>query len=54
MTGANIRNAVLTAAFMAAEERTYINRDLVRRAGRGEYRSMGHVLGTGHQKAGRL
>jgi ATPase family associated with various cellular activities (AAA) len=54
MTGANIRNAVLTAAFLAAEERTHINRNLLRRAGRGEYRSMGHVLGTDHQKTGRL
>jgi len=53
MTGANIRNAVLTAAFLAAEENTYINRNLLRRAGRGEYRSMGHVLGRDHQKPGR-
>jgi len=54
MTGANIRNAVLAAAFLAAEARTYINRDLLRRAGQGEYRSMGHVLGKGHQKSGRM
>ncbi|HET7502131.1 MAG TPA: ATP-binding protein [Kofleriaceae bacterium] len=48
MTGANIRNAVLAAAFLAAEHRTLIDRDLLRRAGRGEYRSMGHVLGKDH------
>ena len=45
MTGANIRNAVIAAAFLAAEERIHIGRDVLRRAGRGEYRSMGHVLG---------
>jgi len=54
MTGANIRNAVLAAAFLAAEARTYINRDLLWRAGRGEYRSMRHLLGTPQPKAGRL
>jgi len=52
MTGANIRNAVITAAFLAIEENTYIGRDLLRRAGRGEYRSMGHVLGRDQPQRG--
>lgn len=48
MTGANIRNAALAAAFLAAAEgQTTINHDTVRRAARGEYVSMGHVLSTG-------
>jgi ATPase family associated with various cellular activities (AAA) len=54
MTGANIRNAVLSAAFLAAEEGKTINRDFLRRAGRGEYRAMGHVLGKDHRNSDRL
>jgi len=49
MSGANIRNAVLSAAFLAAEEGTTITFDVLRRAARGEYRSMGHVLGRDHR-----
>ena len=45
MTGANIRNAVLSAAFLAAEEKSLIGFEHLRRAARGEYRAMGHVLG---------
>ena len=44
MTGANIRNAVLTAAFLAAEEGKAITAAHLRRAARGEYRAMGRVL----------
>jgi Cdc6-like AAA superfamily ATPase len=54
MTGANIRNAVLTAAFLAAEEGHAINGDVLRRAARGEYRSMGHVLGNDHRTSSRV
>jgi len=50
MTGANIRNSVLSAAFLAAEEGKLIDLDLLRRAGRGEYRAMGHVLGKDYGK----
>ncbi len=45
MTGANIRNAALAAAFLAAGENAPITQDRVRRAARAEYRSMGRVLG---------
>ena len=44
MTGANIRNAVLSAAFMAASEGTQISQSHLERAARGEYRAMGRVL----------
>ncbi len=44
MTGANIRNAVLGAAFLASEERSEIRADHLRRAARSEYRAMGHLL----------
>jgi hypothetical protein len=45
MTGANIRNAVLAAAFLAAAEgRNRIDQATVMQAARGEYLSMGHVL----------
>lgn len=48
MTGANIRNAALAAAFLAAaESRSTINHATVLRAARGEYISMGHVLSAG-------
>ncbi len=45
MTGANIRNAALAAAFLAAADKsTRITLDHLMRAARAEYRSMGHVL----------
>ncbi len=45
MTGANIRNACLGAAFLAvAEGRPAIDHDRVRQAARGEYLAMGQVL----------
>ncbi|HEV7556241.1 MAG TPA: hypothetical protein VGO00_12325 [Kofleriaceae bacterium] len=45
MTGANIRNASLAAAFLAAAANGPISHELVVRAARGEYRAMGRVLG---------
>jgi SpoVK/Ycf46/Vps4 family AAA+-type ATPase len=45
MTGANIRNASLAAAFLAAATGGAITQDLLVRAARGEYRAMGRVLG---------
>lgn len=45
MTGANIRNAVLAAAFLAAAENTSITQGCLDRASRGEYASMGRVIG---------
>ena len=47
MTGANIRNAVLAAAFLAAAEGTAISQPLLERAAHGEYKAMGRVLRTG-------
>lgn len=45
MSGANIRNAVLSAAFLAAADKSRtITREHFIRAARAEYRSMGHVL----------
>lgn len=44
MTGANIRNATLTAAFMAADEGVSISMQHLQRASRSEYRAMGRVL----------
>jgi ATP-dependent 26S proteasome regulatory subunit len=45
MTGANIRNAALGAAFLAAAEgQPRIDHATVTRAARSEYLSMGHVL----------
>jgi SpoVK/Ycf46/Vps4 family AAA+-type ATPase len=45
MTGANIRNAALSAAFMAAAGgATSIEHEHLMRAARAEYRAMGHVL----------
>ncbi|HEX5059130.1 MAG TPA: ATP-binding protein, partial [Kofleriaceae bacterium] len=45
MSGANIRNAALAAAFLAAADGTpTITQQHLLRAGRAEYRSMGHVL----------
>ncbi len=45
MTGANIRNAAIASAFLAAEEDTTIAVRHILRAARSEYRSMGRVLG---------
>src|SRR5262249_11543631 len=43
MTGANIRNAAISAAFLAATDgASRITRDHLVRAARAEYRSMGH------------
>lgn len=45
MSGANIRNAAFSAAFMAAADGAQaIGQEHFIRAGRAEYRSMGHVL----------
>ena len=45
MTGANIRNAALSAAFLAAAAGSAtITHEHLARAARAEYRSMGHVL----------
>ena len=45
MTGANIRNAALAAAFLTANEGSKsIDHKTVMRAARSEYLSMGHVL----------
>ncbi len=49
MTGANIRNAVLAAAFLAAAEGSAITQAHMTRAARGEYASMGRVLGAGQR-----
>lgn len=45
MSGANIRNAAIAAAFLAAGEKApKITMDHLYRAARAEYRSMGHVI----------
>jgi hypothetical protein len=44
MSGANIRNAVLAAAFLASSESSKITQAHLERAARGEYRTMGRVL----------
>jgi AAA+ superfamily predicted ATPase len=45
MTGANIRNAAIAAAFYAARDGAKaIGQEHLMRAGRAEYRSMGHML----------
>lgn len=45
MTGANIRNATLAAAYLAAADGSAaVCQDHLLRAGRAEYRSMGHIL----------
>jgi AAA+ superfamily predicted ATPase len=45
MTGANVRNAAIAAAFYAARDgASAIGQEHLMRAGRAEYRSMGHVL----------
>ena len=45
MTGANIRNSVLAAAFLAAAEGVAISYKHLESAGRSEYRAMGRTLG---------
>jgi hypothetical protein len=50
MTGANIRNAVLAAAFLAAGERRAIGHSHLQRGARGEYRAMGRVLSRGDNR----
>lgn len=45
MTGANIRNATLAAAFLAAGANEPLSHELLLRAARSEYRAMGRVLG---------
>jgi hypothetical protein len=47
LSGANIRNAVLAGAFLAAGEDKPISQDHLLRGARGEYRAMGRVLGKG-------
>ena len=44
MTGANIRNAVLNAAFLAVAEDTDITQAVLERAAKGEYRAMGRLV----------
>jgi hypothetical protein len=45
MTGANIRNAAISAAFLAAADTSAkITQDHLVRAARAEYRSMGHII----------
>lgn len=44
MTGANIRNAAIAAAFLAAAEETPITQAILDRAAKGEYRAMGHLV----------
>jgi SpoVK/Ycf46/Vps4 family AAA+-type ATPase len=44
MTGANIRNAVLSAAFLASAERSGITQAHLERAAKGEYRTMGRMM----------
>lgn len=43
MTGANIRNAAIAAAFLAAADKTNITHTQLLRAAAGEYRSMGRM-----------
>jgi len=43
MSGANIRNAVLAGAFLAASEQSPITQRHLERAGKGEYRAMGRI-----------
>jgi hypothetical protein len=47
MTGANIRNAAIAAAFLAAKDNSLITHQHLMRAARSEYRSMGRVLARG-------
>ena len=45
MTGANIRNAALAGAFLAASEDGRVAQEHLLRAARSEYVSMGRALG---------
>jgi len=45
MTGANIRNAAIAGAFLAASEGSQVTMQHLERAARGEYASMGRALG---------
>jgi SpoVK/Ycf46/Vps4 family AAA+-type ATPase len=55
MTGANIRNAALAAAFHAAADGApKITQEHLHRAARGEYRSMGYVLAERSAGPGRI
>jgi hypothetical protein len=47
MSGANIRNAVVAAAFLAASEGASLGQEHLDRAARAEYRAMGRVLKKG-------
>jgi len=45
MTGANIRNAAISAAFLAAtDDAPAITQGYLMRAARAEYRAMGHMV----------
>ncbi len=44
MSGAHIRNSVLSAAFIAAHEGSVLSHELLERAAKAQYRTMGHVL----------
>ena len=50
LSGANIRNAVLAGAFLAAGEDAPIGQEHLLRGARGEYRAMGRVLGKGQRR----
>ncbi|MBK9071511.1 MAG: AAA family ATPase [Myxococcales bacterium] len=50
MTGGNIKNAVIGAAFLAAAEDHHIDHATLERAARSEYSSMGRVLGNGRRR----
>jgi len=52
MTGANIRNAVLAAAFQAADAGVTLGMQHLRRGARSEYRAMGRVFGKDERRAG--
>jgi ATP-dependent 26S proteasome regulatory subunit len=45
MTGANIRNAAIAGAFLAASEGVSVSQAHLERSARGEYASMGRALG---------
>jgi SpoVK/Ycf46/Vps4 family AAA+-type ATPase len=52
MTGANIRNAVLAAAFQAADAGVTLAMQHLRRGARSEYRAMGRVFGRDERRVG--
>lgn len=45
MSGANVRNAAIAAAFLAASDVKPVDQSYLVRAARGEYAAMGRVLG---------